>query len=92
MFGCPVWRAGKKTFVVVHYYTGRLKLCFWVGPPRQRQLTIDPRFEIARYVGRHGWINLDVETRANWREIERLLLEGYRHNALKRMLKKLDEK
>jgi len=91
MFGCPVWRAGKKTFAVLHYYTGRLKLCVWVGPTRQRQLTQDPRFEIARYVGRHGWINLDVETRPNWQEIEPLVVESYRHHALKRMLTKLED-
>ena len=30
-FGSPMWRVGKKTFVSTHYYTGRLKLSFWVG-------------------------------------------------------------
>ena len=30
-FGSPMWRVGKKTFVSTHYYTGRLKLSFWVA-------------------------------------------------------------
>jgi hypothetical protein len=42
--------------------------------------------------GRSGWIYLDVEEVQDWAEIGALALESYRHFALKRMLKKLDEK
>jgi hypothetical protein len=90
VFGCPVWKAGKKTFVLAHYFTGRLKLSFWVGAARQKQLARDPRFEISRYTGHNGWIDLDVESKADWKEIEPLVVESYRHFALKRMLKELD--
>ena len=38
-FGSPMWKVGKKTFVSTHYYTGRLKLSFWVGAARQAKLT-----------------------------------------------------
>jgi predicted DNA-binding protein (MmcQ/YjbR family) len=89
-FGSPVWRAGTKTFVCAHYYTGRLKLSFWVGAARQKKLTRDKRFEVSRYTGHSGWIDLDVEEEQDWEEIKQLLMESYRHFALKRMLKALE--
>jgi hypothetical protein len=39
-----------------------------------------------------NWIDLDVKGDQDWNEIERLVLEGYRHYALKRMLKELGDK
>jgi predicted DNA-binding protein (MmcQ/YjbR family) len=88
-FGSPTWRAGTKTFVTAHYYTGRLKLSFWVGPTRQRELKKDQRFEISQYTGHNGWIDLAVEREQDWPEITALALASYRHFALKRMLKML---
>jgi hypothetical protein len=96
-FGAPMWRAGTKTFVSTHYYTGRLKLSFWVGPARQKELVADKgrgkrtknRFEISQYTGHSGWIDLDVEDGQDWAEISALALESYRHFALKRMVKEL---
>jgi predicted DNA-binding protein (MmcQ/YjbR family) len=86
-FGSPIWRAGTKTFVCTHYYTGQLKLSFWVGTARQKKLTHDKRFEVSRYTGHSGWIDLDVEEAQDWEEIKHLVIESYRHFALKRMLK-----
>ena len=88
-FGSPMWKVGKKTFVSTHYYTGRLKLSVWVGAARQAKLAKDERFTISQYTGHSGWIDLDVEERQAWDEIEQLVLESYRHFALKRMLKAL---
>jgi predicted DNA-binding protein (MmcQ/YjbR family) len=90
-FGSPMWRVGKKTFLSTHYYTGRLKLSFWVGAERQAQLVTDDRYGESRYTGSSGWIDLDVEEHQDWEEIEQLALESYRHFALKRMMKALDE-
>ncbi len=90
-FGAPVWRAGKKTFVSTHYYTGRLKLSFWVGAERQARLTKDNRYCISPYTGHNGWIDLDVEEHQDWDEIKLLALESYRHFAINRMLAALDE-
>jgi predicted DNA-binding protein (MmcQ/YjbR family) len=89
-FGTPIWKVGKKTFVSTHYYTGRLKLSFRVGAARQAKLKNVDRYEVSRYTGRSGWIDLDVEQRQNWEEIKQLALESYRHFALKRMLKALE--
>ena len=91
-FGNPVWKAGKKTFVCIHHADGRLQLQFWVGVEQQSLLTSDKRYSIPRYMGHNGWINLDVEKRVNWAEIDSLLETSYRHFALKRMLRALDEK
>ena len=89
-FGSPVWKAGKKTFAGMHYTRERLVLQFWVGPEQQALLSYDSRYTIPAYIGHNGWIELDVEEDADWREIEYLLLTSYRHFALKRMLKALD--
>jgi predicted DNA-binding protein (MmcQ/YjbR family) len=85
-FGSPVWKAGKKTFVSTHYYTGRMTMSFWVGADRQAKLTRDSRYRISAYTGHNGWIDLDVEARQDWAEIKRLVLDSYRHFASRRML------
>ncbi len=90
-FGSPIWKVGKKTFVAAHYYTGRLKLSFWVGTAQQAKSKCDRRYEVSRYTGHNGWIDLDVEKEQDWSEIKQLALESYRHFALRRMLKQLDE-
>jgi predicted DNA-binding protein (MmcQ/YjbR family) len=94
-FGSPTWLAGTKVFATAHYYTGRLKLSFWVGAARQKALVknkrSDKRFEISPYTGHSGWIDLDVGEEQDWDEIGALAVESYRHFALKRMLKMLDE-
>jgi predicted DNA-binding protein (MmcQ/YjbR family) len=90
-FGAPVWKAGKKTFVSTHYYTGRLNLSFWVGKERQAVLTKDRRYRVSAYTGHNGWIDLDVEGHQDWKEIKQLTLASYRRFAQKRMLQALDE-
>jgi predicted DNA-binding protein (MmcQ/YjbR family) len=90
MFGCPVWKAGSKTFAIAHHYTGSFKLSAWVGSTRQKALARNQRYSISQYMGHNGWIDLDME-KPDWDEVQGLLLESYRHYALKRMLKTLDE-
>jgi predicted DNA-binding protein (MmcQ/YjbR family) len=89
-FGNPVWKAGKKTFVCAHIGTGRLQLQFWVGVEQQALLTSDKRYSIPKYIGHNGWIDLDIDKRANWSEVDSLLEISYRHFALKRMIRALD--
>lgn len=90
-FGSPVWKAGTKTFLSAHYYTGRLKLSFWAGTHRQKKLARDRRYTISRYTGHNGWIDLDVGDHQDWDEIRELVVDSYRHFALKRMLKQLED-
>jgi predicted DNA-binding protein (MmcQ/YjbR family) len=88
-FGHPVWQAGKKTFALARHDGERLTLNFWVGVDQQGLLTADPRYRIPPYMGHNGWISLDVSGGCDWREIEPLILQSYRHFALKRMLQRL---
>lgn len=90
-FGNPVWKAGKKTFVCAHHYNERLGFQFWVGADQQSFLTADERFTIPPYTGGNGWIDLRADKTVDWAEIEMLLMGSYRHFALKRMLKALDD-
>ncbi|MEM8498141.1 MAG: MmcQ/YjbR family DNA-binding protein [Pseudomonadota bacterium] len=89
-FGNPTWKAGKKSFISANYYSQRLALQFWVGAEQQSILTMDERFTIPAYTGHNGWINLDIEDHLNWAEIESLLIDSYKHFALKRMLKEYE--
>lgn len=89
-FGTPAFKAGKRTFLSIHRYRGRMKLQFWVGPELQATLSDDPRFSVPNYIGHRGWIDMDVEEQVDWDEVRELLLGSYRHFALKRMLKALD--
>ena len=88
-FGHPVWQAGKKTFAIARHEHERLTLCFWVGVDQQGLLTADPRYQIPPYMGHNGWIALDVHRSCDWREVQTLVLQSYRHFALKRMLQQL---
>jgi predicted DNA-binding protein (MmcQ/YjbR family) len=89
-FGNPTWRAGKKTFASANCYDGTLRLAFWVGADRQAMLTYEPRYRIPAYMGHNGWIELDVQDVIDWDEVKGLVLDSYRHFALKRMLARLD--
>jgi len=61
-----------------------------LGVEHQAMYASDSRYTIPNYVGHTGWINLDVEDKANWREIDALLMNSYRHLALKRMIQALE--
>jgi len=85
-FGNPVFKAGKKTFVGLQYSGKRLKMQLWTGLELQSLLISDERFSIPSYIGHNGWVSLDIEDWINWEEVEALLVDSYRHFALKRML------
>lgn len=89
-WGAPCFRAGKKNFVTVLGRPedgGRFALQTWVGPDRQAMLTFEERYRIPAYSGRNGWIELDLGADEDWREIEGLVHESWRHFATKRALK-----
>jgi hypothetical protein len=90
-FGAPVWRAGKKSFALVYFDKKQLNLAFWVGADRQAMLTADERFHIPAYIGHNGWIALDVTRSTDWDEVHELAMYSYRHFALRRMLKAIEE-
>jgi hypothetical protein len=55
-------------------------------------LTADERYGIPKYMGHNGWIALDVSKHLDADEVRELALFSYRHFALTRMLRQLDER
>jgi predicted DNA-binding protein (MmcQ/YjbR family) len=76
-FGHPTWKAGKKTFAVFEEYRGRKSLVVSVGIDAQELLLHDDRFYVTPYIGKKGWISLDVATRVDWKEIRDLVARSY---------------
>ena len=89
-FGSPVWRVGKKSFVMLYDFGKGLTVQFWVGIERQGPLEMDPRLSIPPYLGTKGWIALDASKSINERELREFLVDSYRHFATRRALAKLD--
>jgi predicted DNA-binding protein (MmcQ/YjbR family) len=50
----------------------------------------DPRFQVAAYVGKHGWVSFMPGDQPDLGEIEALLLDSYRNVATKAQVAKLD--
>ena len=50
----------------------------------------DPRITRAPYVGKHGWITMDVGGRVSWTRVREYVETSYRLIAPKRSIKKLD--
>jgi hypothetical protein len=90
-FGDPIWRAGKKTFATAYASKKQIFYGFWVGLDAQPQFQMDDRFHIPAYTGHNGWISMDVTRGCRWGDVAPLLDASYRHFALKRMIKALDE-
>ena len=90
-FGSPCFRAGKKSFVTLHSHRGGFGLQARVGPERQAMLTFDDRYQVPAYSGRNGWIELDLQAGEDWREIEGLVRESWRHFATKRAQKAVED-
>jgi predicted DNA-binding protein (MmcQ/YjbR family) len=45
----------------------------------------DPRYRVAAYVGKHGWIDVDASGDIDWDEVGELVVESYCLNAPKRL-------
>jgi predicted DNA-binding protein (MmcQ/YjbR family) len=50
----------------------------------------DPRFTIAKYVGKYGGIDMKLGSRPDWAEIEQFIVQSYRIMAPKKRVKELD--
>ena len=85
-FGHPNFRVGRKIFAAFEPVGGRPSVAFKLGPEQTTAtLVSDDRFFPTPY-GRGYWVSLWTDEPLNWKEIEELLLRGYRGVALKRML------
>jgi predicted DNA-binding protein (MmcQ/YjbR family) len=50
----------------------------------------DPRFTIAAYVGKHGWVDMKIGSKPDWAEVEQFIVASYRMIAPKKLIKELD--
>jgi predicted DNA-binding protein (MmcQ/YjbR family) len=50
----------------------------------------DPRFKVAKYVGKHGWVDMKLGPKPNWGEVEQFIVESYRMIAPRKLVKQLD--
>lgn len=50
----------------------------------------DPRFKVAAYVGKHGWVDMKLDKKPNWPEVEQFIVDSYRMIAPKRLVKELE--
>jgi hypothetical protein len=93
-FGKTAFRERKKAYCLLGRDKENPYLQFWVGRDAQGGFT-DRRFSIPHYVGHNGWLNLNLNLnlsdRQDCTEIESMVKTSYRHFALKRMLKALDQ-
>lgn len=50
----------------------------------------DPRFAVAKYVGKYGGIDMKIGAQPDWAEVEHFIVESYRLIANKKRLAELD--
>lgn len=70
---------------------GEMEIGFRVSPELQSMLVAsDPRFKIAKYVGKYGGVDMRLGPKPNWAEVEQFIVESYRIIAPKKLVKELD--
>ena len=91
-FGARMWFAGKKGFCGLRRTDERTYTWFKPNADELLELLEDPRFEEAPgAMGRTGWVMMTLEDPIDWDEVAEFVIQSYRQNALKRMLKALEE-
>lgn len=75
----PNFRVANKIFCSYQGYDHDPVISFKVDKNLQSVFVADPRFTIAPYVGRHGWVCYNINAGpVNWEEITPLIEESYR--------------
>lgn len=93
-FGHPWFKAGKRPFCIAGWEAeaGFATASFSTNKLDQEGLCgMDERFYPTPYMHQHGWTTLRLEPPVDWEMVEEILEGAYRHVALKRMLKALDQ-
>jgi predicted DNA-binding protein (MmcQ/YjbR family) len=78
-WGHPTFRVGEKIFAGWSEQAGTGSLGVKTTHELQAALvSSDPRFKIAAYVGKHGWVQMTLAAPVDWDEVEALVRESYR--------------
>jgi predicted DNA-binding protein (MmcQ/YjbR family) len=88
-WGSPHFRVGEKIFCGCGDHDGKLILGVKLRLEHARQAVKEPRFWPAKYVGKHGWVSLDLAQRESWSEVAQLIRESYELIAPKALRAKL---
>ncbi len=75
--GEPHFYVGGKIFCGCGTEDGAASVGMKVGLDLQAVLITRPGFRVAKYVGKHGWINVDDSALADDAELERLIRRSY---------------
>jgi predicted DNA-binding protein (MmcQ/YjbR family) len=85
-WGHPTFRVGGKIFAGFGADEESATMSVKTSLQMQADLVAsDERFKVAAYVGKHGWVELDLAGRVNWGEVEALVRESYRQIAPARL-------
>jgi predicted DNA-binding protein (MmcQ/YjbR family) len=88
-WGSPHFRVGEKIFCGFGSDDGKPVLGVKLEQNHARSVVREARFWPAPYVGKHGWVSLDVTQRKSWNEVAALIRESYQLIAAKASLAKL---
>jgi hypothetical protein len=92
-FGHSVFKAGKRSFVLVGEGDGDTPgLHIKTDPVTQDLLVRGGDFERTPYIGQHGWVTAwGKASSLPWKKIEGLVEDAWRAVAPKKLVKKLDQ-
>lgn len=76
-WGSPHFRVGEKIFCGFGAENGKQIMGVKLGMSHARSVVKEARFWPAPYVGKHGWVSMDVAQRKSWDEVGQLIRESY---------------
>jgi predicted DNA-binding protein (MmcQ/YjbR family) len=76
-WGSPHFRVVEKIFCGFGTEGGKQVMGVKLEMSHARAVVKDPRFWPAKYVGKHGWVSMDVARRKSWDEVSSLIRESY---------------
>jgi predicted DNA-binding protein (MmcQ/YjbR family) len=88
-WGSPHFRVANKIFCGSGEEDGALSISFKLEKPHAARVLKDPRFSVAPYVGKHGWVLMKVRRGKELAEVRRYVEESYELIAPTKSLAKL---
>jgi predicted DNA-binding protein (MmcQ/YjbR family) len=76
-WGSPHFRVGEKIFCGFGKHREKWVLGVKLAQSHARSVIKEARFWPAPYVGKHGWVSMDVTQRKSWDEVAALVRESY---------------
>jgi predicted DNA-binding protein (MmcQ/YjbR family) len=76
-WGSPHFRVADKIFCGFGEEDGKPVIGCKLKLAHAQQVVKEPRFWPAKYVGKHGWVSMDLSARESWAEVAALIRESY---------------